>query len=110
MKEIALRSESSPVNFAHQAFRALPTPVQSAINTLNQFNWAGDRQRLWGRYKRDVTMAAHLVEMSLRGVMDYLAGRIERAEFETIVPNDWLAHLRRNLDRGNGSRTTLPWT
>ena len=37
MKEIALRSESSPVNFAHQAFRALPSIfpffMNSATNT-----------------------------------------------------------------------------
>src|SRR5580704_823519 len=37
MKEIALRSESSPVNFAHQTFRALPSIfpffMNSAMNT-----------------------------------------------------------------------------
>jgi len=88
----------------NQSFRALPTPLQSAINTLNQFEWAGKTQRLWGRYKRNVTMRDQSVEISLRGVMDYLAGRIEREEFEKIVPTDWLAHLRRNLDRGSGIR------
>jgi hypothetical protein len=79
-----------------QGLRAVPIPVQSAINTLNLFDWAGDRQRLWGRYKGKITMTDNSVEMSLRGVMDYLAGRIDRAEFETIVPSDWLANLRRN--------------
>jgi hypothetical protein len=45
-------------------------------------------------------MSRNSVEVSLRAVMGYLAGRIDRVEFERIVPTDFLAHLRRSMDRG----------
>ena len=45
-------------------------------------------------------MTADAIEFSLRAAIDYLAGRIDRAEFENAVHPDWLAQLRRYLDKG----------
>jgi hypothetical protein len=84
-----------------QAFGALPSPVDNAINTLGHFKFAGTLPRRFGRYKGGVSMSARSVEFSLRAVMDYLAGSIDRAEFERIVPSDWLEYLRKRLDAGS---------
>jgi hypothetical protein len=82
------------------ALQGLPPPQASAINTLNHFKWARDRQSFYGRYKRDSTMTHNSLAVSLRAVMDYLAGRIDRKEFENIVHPDWLVELRNRLDQG----------
>ncbi|MGA2589902.1 MAG: hypothetical protein ABSH32_08320 [Bryobacteraceae bacterium] len=34
--------------------------------------------------------------------MEYLAGRIDRTEYERYVPAEWLQQLRLNLESGNG--------
>jgi hypothetical protein len=44
MKEIALRSESSPVNFAHQAFRALPSIFPFSMNSATNTQETDDVQ------------------------------------------------------------------
>ncbi len=83
------------------ALRAMPAPVRCAVNTFNHFKWAeGSLHRLCSDYKRDTWMKANSIEISLRGTMDYLAGRIDRAEYERVVAPDWLTHLRRRLDEG----------
>jgi hypothetical protein len=82
------------------ALQRLPSPRDSALNTVNQFNWSGDRQHLWGRYMRNSTMTHNSLEVSLRAAMDYLAGRTDRNSFERIVHPDWLAHLKEWLDQG----------
>jgi hypothetical protein len=84
----------------NSALQCLPPPRDSAINTLNYFKWAEDRQHLYGRYKRSSTMTHNSLELSLRAVMDYLAGRIDRKEFESIVHPDWLLQLKNRLDQG----------
>ena len=47
-------------------------------------------------------MKCDSVEISLRAAVNYLAGRIDRTEFERAVHPDWLADMRRRLDRGSG--------
>src|SRR5437773_6608325 len=89
------------------ALQRLPSPQDSALNTLNQFKWSGDRQHLWGRYMRNSTKTYNSLEVSLRAVMDYLAGRIDRNTFETIVHPDWLAHLKEWLDQGRSIERVL---
>ena len=45
-------------------------------------------------------MTHNSIEVSLRGVLDYLTGRIDRPQFESIVHSDWLAMLQKRLDQG----------
>jgi len=82
------------------ALQRLPPPQYSALNTLNQFKSSGDRLHLWGEYMRNSTMTYNSLEVSLRAVMDYLAGRIDRNTFERIVHPDWLARLKEWLNQG----------
>ena len=42
------------------------------------------------------------VELSLRAVVDYVAGRIDREMFEQVVHPDWLGMLRQHLSNGAG--------
>lgn len=83
-----------------RALNGLPPLRLSPINTLNHFIWAGDTQHLYGRYKGDSKMAHDTLELSLRAVMDYLAGNIDRNAFERIVNPDWVAQLKKRLDQG----------
>ena len=46
-------------------------------------------------------MSGHHIEISLLATVEYLAGRIDRAEYERWVSPDSLQHLRRNIDLGN---------
>ena len=82
------------------ALQQVGPPQDSPLNTLNQLNWAGNKQHLWGRYKRNSTMTNTSLEVSLRAVMDYLAGRIDRSAFENIVHPDLVAQLKKRLDEG----------
>jgi hypothetical protein len=84
-----------------EALQGLPVPVRSGLNTMNHYEWAtGSDKRLYSDYKGDVSMSSHSVEISLRATIEYLAGRIDRTEYEHAVPTDWLAQLRRSLDLG----------
>jgi len=86
----------------NHTLQKLPAPVRSPVNTMNHFEWAaGSLQRLYSDYKGDIWMSANSIEISLRATMEYLAGRIDRAQYELAVPSDWLAHLGRNLERGS---------
>jgi hypothetical protein len=69
-----------------QAFKTLPPPINTAINTLNNLRFAGTVSRRFGRYKGTVSMSAKSIELSLSAVMDYIAGSMDRAEFERICP------------------------
>jgi hypothetical protein len=85
----------------NEALQTLPVPVRSGLNTMNHLEWAkGCDKRLYSDYKGDVSMTAQYVELSLRATIAYLAGRIDRAEYEHSVSPDWLQQLGRNLDFG----------
>lgn len=87
----------------NEALQKLAKPVRTAINTVSHFEWAaGCNQHLYATYKRDTWMKCDSVEISLRAAVNYLAGRIDRTEFERAVHPDWLADMRRRLDRGSG--------
>ena len=45
-------------------------------------------------------MTHNSLEVSLRAVMDYLGGRIDRNAFERIVNPGWPAQLKKWLDQG----------
>ncbi len=47
-------------------------------------------------------MTVDSVEISLRAVVDYVAGRIDRQTFEQAVHPDWLQVLRQHLSNGAG--------
>jgi hypothetical protein len=47
-------------------------------------------------------MTVDSVELSLRAVVDYVAGRIDRQTFEQAVHPDWLLMLRQHLSSGAG--------
>jgi len=81
------------------ALQQLPPPQLSPVNTLNHFKWAQENQHLWGRYVNSA-MTHNSLEMSLRAVMDYLAGRLDRTTFERTVHSDWIAQLKKRLDEG----------
>jgi hypothetical protein len=86
-----------------RAVQVLPRPIRTAVNTLNHLNWAaGSDRRLYSTYSGSGTMTEDSIEISLRAAMDYLTGRIDRAEFEHVVSPDWLGYLRRCLDNGRG--------
>jgi hypothetical protein len=51
-------------------------------------------QVVWGMSRREV-------ELPLRAAIEYLAGRIEQAEFEHWASTDALQQLRQNLELGN---------
>ena len=55
-------------------------------------------------------MSQRHVELPLRATIEYLAGRIEQAEFEHWVPTGALQQLRRNLELGKrvSSVSTAP--
>lgn len=85
----------------NKGLAALPQPVRTAINAVNHLRWTQDSpRRQYMTYKRDTTMTDRSIELSMRAAIDYIAGRIDRAEFERAVHPDWLAHLRRNLEQG----------
>jgi hypothetical protein len=81
------------------ALQRLPLAELSPVNTLNRFRWAQDNQHLWGTHTNSA-MKDDSLEMSLRAVMDYLAGRLDRASFERIVNPGWVAELKKRLDEG----------
>ncbi len=96
-EEVWAQDFSSNMNLA---LRRLPPPRDAAINTLSHFKWAGDRQHCYGRYKRNSMTTHNSLELSLRAVMDYLAGNIDRKEFERVGHPDFLLKLRKRLDQG----------
>ena len=57
-------------------------------------------QRLYSDYMGDTSMGGNAVKISLRATMDYLAGRIDRTEYERVVPPEWLTYLRQRIERG----------
>ena len=79
--------------------RTLPAPQLSPANTLNHFKWAKNNRHLWGKHA-DSAMTHDSLEISLRAVMEYLAGRLERNAFERIVHPDWVAQLKKRLEQG----------
>jgi len=83
-----------------KAFASLPTPIANAINTLGHFSFAANIPRNLGRYKGAGIMSHRRIEISLRAVMDYVSGLIDREEFERIVHTDWLQQLRTRLEHG----------
>jgi hypothetical protein len=86
----------------NEMLQNLPNPVRSGANTMNHYEWAkSSDKRLYSDYKRDVSMTGNYVELSLRATIEYLSGRMDRAEYERWVPTDWLHQLRRELEFGN---------
>jgi hypothetical protein len=81
------------------ALRTLPAPQLSPVNTLNHFKWAKNSRQLWGKHANSA-MTDDSLEISLRAVMEYLAGRMERSAFERIVHPDWIAQLKNRLEQG----------
>jgi hypothetical protein len=53
--------------------RTLPPPQLSPVNTLNHFKSAKNSRHLWGEHANSV-MTHDSLEISLRAVMEYLAG------------------------------------
>jgi hypothetical protein len=87
------------------ALHKLPPPVRSAVNTLNRFVWAdGSLQRLYSDYGGHVSMGGSSLKVSLRATMDYLAGRIDKTEYEHVVPPEFRDYLRRRIEGGMSIR------
>jgi hypothetical protein len=89
-------------NQLNKALSTLPRPVRSPQNTLNQFALPPESSR---RHIWDVvggTMTAKTMEISLRATMEYLAGCIDRRQYEQLASRCLLESLRQRLTSGIG--------
>jgi hypothetical protein len=104
VRTFAKESSSMEVQkILEDGLKRIPHPVRTPVNSLNHLKWISKKPRpSCADYKRTSTMTHHTVEISVRATLDYIAGRIDRAEFERIVNPGILEQLKRMLDEGSG--------
>lgn len=89
-------------NQLSEALKNLPKPVCSPTNTLNQLllPFESFKRHYWDFVGG--TRSAKTMEVSLRATMEFLAGYIDRAQYEQVIGRTALAWLRRDLESGRG--------
>ena len=82
-----------------QVAEQLPEPLEDGVNALNQLDlWPATRANFfWGRME-----SRHMVEISARVLMQYLAGQIDRQKFLEALLDDGSAVpvFERRLNNG----------